>query len=83
MLKERSSDRIRDFGFERLLTMKDIKNILGVSYGVIYGLIESGDLKAYKVTGDRITRREVGVDTAGIRFKPADVRAFLKDTEIL
>lgn len=79
MLKEQSKEHL---GFERLMTMKDVRDILGVSYGVIYAHIEAGKLRAFKVTGEPVTRREVGTDTTGIRFRPSDVREFLLRQQI-
>ena len=76
MLREKQS--IEDLGFERMLTMKDVRDIFGVSYGVIYGMIRSGELTAVKVTGEAISRHEVDDKQMGLRFRPSDVRRFLQ-----
>jgi hypothetical protein len=39
MSKEQPTEEL-----ERMLSMKDVRDILGVSYGVIYGLIREGKL---------------------------------------
>lgn len=62
---------------ERMLSMKDVRDILGVSYGVIYGLIREGQLKAVRVTGEPVSRNEVNDTVLGLRFSPTDVREFL------
>ena len=62
---------------ERMLSMKDVRDILGVSYGVIYGLIREGKLKAVRVTGEPVGKNEVNDSVFGLRFRPTDVRAFL------
>ncbi len=65
-------------GLERMLSMKDVRDILGVSYGVIYGLIREGKLKAVRVTGEPISRYTVNDSVLGLRFRPSDVRQFLQ-----
>ena len=62
---------------ERMLTMKDVRDILGVSYGVIYGLIREGKLRAMRVTGEPVSKYEVNDTILGLRFRPTDVRRFL------
>ena len=74
MLTERENDQL-----EELLTIRDVRSILGVSYGVIYGLIRDGKLRCWKVTGEPVASHEVGESTWGLRFRPSDVREFLED----
>ena len=62
---------------ERMLNMKDVRDILGVSYGVIYGLIREGKLKAVRVTGEPISKDAVNDTMLGLRFRPTEVRDFL------
>ena len=62
---------------ERMLSMKDVRDILGVSYGVIYGLIREGKLKAVRVTGEPISKDAVNDTVLGLRFRPTEVRDFL------
>ena len=68
--------------FEDMLTLKDVRDILGVSYGVILGHIRNGQLRANKVTGVPIDRDEVTGKTFGIRVKPSDLREYLAKTLI-
>jgi hypothetical protein len=68
--------------FEDMLTMKDVRDVLGVSYGVILGHIRKGHLRAYKVTGEPISRNEVSDKTFGIRIRPSDLRQYLAVTLI-
>ena len=63
--------------FEDMLTLKEVRDVLGVSYGVILGHIRNGHLTAYKVTGEPISRDEVGDKTLGIRVRPSDLREYL------
>ena len=67
---------------ERMLSIKDVRDILGVSYGVIYGLIRDGRLRCGKVTGEPISKDEVGESTWGLRFKPSDVREYLNNASV-
>ena len=46
--------------FEDMLTLKEVRDVLGVSYGVILGHIREGQLRAYKVTGEPISKHETG-----------------------
>jgi excisionase family DNA binding protein len=64
-------------GLERMLSMKDVRDILGVSYGVIYGLIRDGKLRAVRVTGEPVSQDAVDESVLGLRFSPTDVRDFL------
>ncbi len=67
---------------EEMLTLKDVKDVLGLSYGVILGHVRDGKLKAYKVTGQPINKQDVGDKTFGIRVKPSDLRDYLATTLI-
>ena len=74
MSKEETTEEL-----ERLLSMKDVRDILGVSYGVIYGHVRAGKLKAVRVTGEPVGREEVDDTVYGLRFRPSDVREFLQN----
>ena len=69
-------------GLERLLSMKDVRDILGVSYGVIYGLIRDGKLEAVRVTGEPVSQDAVDDTVLGLRFRPTDIREFLLNQTI-
>ena len=68
--------------FEDMLSLKEVRDVLGVSYGVILGHIRNGHLRAHKVTGEPIGRDAVGDETFGIRVKPSDLREYLSVTLI-
>jgi excisionase family DNA binding protein len=74
MSKKRETEEL-----EELLTVREVKSILGVSYGVIYALINYGRLRCWKVTGEPVNRHDVGESTWGPRFRPSDVRQFLQE----
>jgi excisionase family DNA binding protein len=50
---------------EKLLTIADVAQVLGISRGSVYRLMRSGELPAIRV-GERA------------RFEPTDVRAYLE-----
>jgi excisionase family DNA binding protein len=66
--------------FEELMTVREVKNILAVSPGVVIRMVQSGEIPAYKVTGSPVQREEVTQDTYGLRFKPSDIRDYLSKT---
>ncbi len=63
---------------EELLTIRDLKRLLGVSPGVIIGFVQHGDLPAYRFAGGRVDRDNVTVETQGLRFNPNDVRELMQ-----
>ncbi len=77
MSKEETTEEL-----EHMLSMKDVRDILGVSYGVIYGLIQDGKLRCWKVTGEPISKDEVGESTWGLRFRPSHLRQYLNSTSV-
>ena len=65
---------------EELMTLREVKNILAVSPGVVIRMVQNGELPAYKVTGQRVRRDDVTPETYGLRFKPSDIRDYLSKT---
>ncbi len=65
-----------------MLNMKDVRDILRVSYGVIYGLIREGKLKAVRITGEPVSKNTINDTVLGLRFRPTDVRKFLLNQTI-
>ncbi len=78
MVKDRQQT-IEDMGFERMLSIKDVKDVLGVSYGIVLGHIRNGLIRAYKATGEPVSREEVGDGCYGLRIKPSDLREYLSN----
>lgn len=68
---------------EPMMSLKDVKDILGVSYGVLNGHIAKGLIPAYRVTGESVSAAEVaGGNVFGLRIYPADLRAFLDSRRV-
>lgn len=69
-------------GYSTLLNIKDVRDLLGVSYDFIYMLIRRGKLKAISLNGDHVDSTEVDERTRSLRFYPSDVRDFIRNSEI-
>lgn len=83
MLKEeRATAQQAVCGFERMLTLKDAKDVLGISYRLLLSDIRDGWLPAYKVTGRPISRDEIEDDTKGLRIKPEDLQTYLNNVRV-
>ena len=76
MIKEKKQS------FEQLMTMRQVKDLLGISYGLIYALIREGRLDAVKVTGEPVSRNEVDETVQGLRFSPTTIRRFLQESAV-
>jgi predicted DNA-binding transcriptional regulator AlpA len=69
-------------GYSRLLNIKDVRDLFGVSYDFIYVLVRERRLRAVSLNGTFIEASEVDEHTRSLRFYPEDVRDFIKDSEI-
>lgn len=63
---------------EELLTIRDLRRILGVSPGVIIGFVQRGELPAYRFAGGLVDRAAVTPETQGLRFELRDVRELMQ-----
>jgi excisionase family DNA binding protein len=69
-------------GYSQLLNMKDVRDLLGVSYDFIYELIRQRRLRAVSLPGRAVEASDVDEQTRSLRFYPQDVREFIKNSEI-
>lgn len=67
----------KQYVFEELMNLRDVKNILGVSYALVLSRIREGLLPAYKVTGEPIRCEDVNESMYGLRIRPSDLEDFL------
>lgn len=67
---------------EEMLTLKEVKRVLGLSYGIIIEKVREGQLKAYKVTGHPISREELTGATYGLRVQPSDLREYIRQAQV-
>lgn len=62
----------------RMLNIREVRDILGLSYSGVIRLVQRGDLRAYKYVGGPANRYEVRDDTKGLRFRESDIEAMLE-----
>lgn len=63
----------------RMMNIREVRDVLGLSYDEVIKLVRSGSLRSYKyVGGGPVTKSEVDFDTKGLRFKSEDVEALLE-----
>ncbi len=79
MIADRTYEQL---GYSQLLNMKDVRDLLGVSYEFIYELIRQDRLKAIGLNGEPVDARFVDDRTRSLRFYPQDVREFIKNSEL-
>ena len=79
MIGDRTYEQL---GYSQSVNIKDVRDLLGVSYEFIYELIREGRLKAVCLNGKPVGAEEVDKDTRSLRFYPQDVREFITISEI-
>jgi excisionase family DNA binding protein len=72
----------KTMGYSELLNMKDVRDLLGVSYDFIYGLVRDRRLTAISLNGKQVRPDEVDERTRSLRFYPREARDFIKNSEI-
>ena len=71
------------FGYTRLMSIKDVRDLLGVSYDFVYDLVRQRRLTAVSLNGSPVNAEEVGDGVRSLRFYPSDVRDFIKNSELV
>ncbi len=67
----------------RMINIREVRDVLGLSYDEVIRLVRTGSLRAYKYVGSGpVSRSEVDFDTKGLRFKSQDVEELLEATLI-
>lgn len=63
----------------RMMNIREVRDVLGLSYDQVIRLVRNGNLRSYKyVGGGPVTKSEVDFNTKGLRFKSEDVEALLE-----
>lgn len=63
----------------RMMNIREVRDVLGLSYDEVIRLVRGGSLRAYKYAGSGPVRRsEIDFDTKGLRFRSQDVEELLK-----
>jgi hypothetical protein len=66
----------------RMLNIREVRDVLGLSYLGVIQLVQRGDLRAYKYVGGPVNRYEVRDETKGLRFRESDIEEMLEATQI-
>lgn len=66
----------------RMLNIREVRDILGLSYHSVIRLVKSGQLPAYKYVGGRVDRHALGYDERGLRFRESDIKQMLDASRI-
>ena len=61
----------------RMMNIREVRDVLGLSYDEVIKLVRGGHLRAYRYAGGPVSKSEVGFDTRGLRFKSQDVEDLL------
>lgn len=68
---------------DRMLNINMVRDRLGLSYGEVINVEQSGRLKAYRYAGSgRLGKSDITPDTQGLRFKAADVDELIESSVI-
>ncbi len=66
----------------KMLNIREVREILGLSYGEVIRLVREDKLQAYKYVGGPVNREELGLDTKGLRFRDKDINDLLEESLI-
>ena len=64
---------------DRMLNVKDVRLLLGLSAHEVLNLVRTGRLRSYRYVGEGpVKRSEIDEQTAGLRFRESDVEQMLE-----
>lgn len=66
----------------KMLNIREVREILGLSYGEVIRLVKEDKLRAYKYVGGPVNRANLEEDTKGLRFKDKDINELLEESLI-
>lgn len=81
MQRVSETEVLQQYG-ERLLTVRTVRNLLGVSAPVVANLIRDGKLEAFDIFEEMDTVDETNVGRNGIRITQDSVQRFLDSARI-
>jgi hypothetical protein len=79
-IKERNTQAYHSFS--KLLSIRDVRNTLGLSSARVVNLIRSGEFDCYNVSGRPIERSEITEFTRGVRITPESLRDYMTRIKI-
>lgn len=66
----------------KMLNIREVREMLGLSYVEVIRLVKEDKLPAYKYIGGPVDRANLELDTKGLRFKDTDIAEMLEETLI-
>ena len=66
----------------KMMNIREVRDILGLSYNGVIRLVKSGQLPAYKYIGGRVDRHTLGYEERGLRFKEDEIEAMLNQSKV-
>jgi hypothetical protein len=68
--------------FDPMLSVNEVRNIIGCSWRFVIGLVQDGRLTAVDITGRAVDRRDVDDNSHGLRIPPSSLRDYLDQNTI-
>ncbi len=67
----------------KMLNIREVRDLLGLSYVGVIKLVRSGQLRAYSyAAGGPVDRRTITDDTRGLRFRESDIEEMLEASQV-
>lgn len=88
MLKERHYKNFAELqteireSFDPMLSVRDVRNIIGCSWNFVIQLIIEGKLEAFDITGKTIDRESINENSHGLRITPSSLSDYLDSTKL-
>ncbi len=61
----------------KMLNIREVRDVLGLSYAEVIKLVQSGRLRAYKYAGGPASREDITLESKGLRFRDSDIEQML------
>jgi hypothetical protein len=68
--------------FDPLLSVWEVRSIIGCSAEVVMKLIRAGHLDAYSLAGEPMERERVSAGMQGLRITPSSLRSYLAHIKV-
>ncbi len=67
----------------KMLNIREVRDVLGLSYTGVIKLVRSGRLRAYSYTaGGPVDKSTITNDTRGLRFRESDIEEMLEASQV-
>lgn len=78
---EQRQREIRE-SFDPLLSINEVRRIIGASAATVVDLIRDGKLEAFHMNGTAIDRRSLDYETRGLRITPSSLQEHLESIRV-